>query len=114
MLTLELSGIEIDHCLKCKGIWLDTGELELLLGNSAQTEEFLQNFQENKHSPEKAVKCPICGKKMEKVDAAENIVIDRCRKGHGIWFDQGELEEVIKAETQNSKVLELLKDMFGK
>ena len=31
MITLELEDVEIDHCLDCGGIWLDAGELELLL-----------------------------------------------------------------------------------
>ena len=35
MVVLELDQIEIDHCLHCGGIWLDAGELELLL----ETEE---------------------------------------------------------------------------
>jgi len=32
MITLELEEVEIDHCTNCGGIWLDAGELELLLG----------------------------------------------------------------------------------
>ena len=37
MIVLELNDVEIDYCLSCKGIWLDTGELELLLESSAKT-----------------------------------------------------------------------------
>ncbi len=32
MITLELQEVEIDYCIDCGGIWLDAGELELLLG----------------------------------------------------------------------------------
>jgi Zn-finger nucleic acid-binding protein len=32
MITLELSDVENDYCTDCGGIWLDAGELELLLG----------------------------------------------------------------------------------
>ena len=28
MITMELTEVEIDHCLDCGGIWLDAGELE--------------------------------------------------------------------------------------
>ena len=31
MITLELADVEIDHCVGCGGIWLDAGELELLM-----------------------------------------------------------------------------------
>ena len=31
MIVMELNEVEIDHCLSCSGIWLDAGELELLL-----------------------------------------------------------------------------------
>ena len=34
MITLELDEVEIDHCLDCGGIWLDSGELEQLIGNA--------------------------------------------------------------------------------
>ena len=30
MVALQLEGVEIDHCLACRGTWLDAGELEQL------------------------------------------------------------------------------------
>ena len=41
MIALELAEVEIDHCTDCGGIWLDAGELELLLGNPEQARGFL-------------------------------------------------------------------------
>ena len=40
----------------------------------------------------------------------------RCRKNDGIWFDLGELEEIIKMGSfdKESKVPDLLRDMFRK
>jgi Zn-finger nucleic acid-binding protein len=32
----DRQGIEIDYCPKCRGIWLDRGELDKLLERSAQ------------------------------------------------------------------------------
>jgi hypothetical protein len=94
MITLELNNVEIDYCLKCKGIWLDAGELEMLLGNDARTTGFLQSFRIEKNSGETKVKCPICRKKMAKVSVGSEaaVIIDRCQNGDGIWFDKGELE----------------------
>jgi len=118
MIVMELDCVEIDYCLGCHGIWLDAGELEILLEGAQSKADFLDSFAVVKHGKEPPRKCPICIKKMRKVlvgEAEPKVLIDRCRKGHGLWLDKGELEEIILAyrSTQSSKVLELLKDMFG-
>ena len=41
MITLELEEVEIDYCTDCGGIWLDSGELELLLEEPAKAGQFL-------------------------------------------------------------------------
>ena len=33
LITLALAEVEIDHCIECGGIWLDGGELEILIGD---------------------------------------------------------------------------------
>ena len=118
MVVLELSEVEIDHCLKCGGIWLDSGEIELLLEESEEKDNFLMSFEIEKKSKEKKRKCPICNKKMNKVlcGTEKNVLIDKCGRDDGIWFDAGELHEVVEmcSFDKNNKVLYLLKDMFGK
>ncbi|MCK5051289.1 MAG: zf-TFIIB domain-containing protein [Candidatus Cloacimonetes bacterium] len=118
MIVLELNEVEIDYCLSCKGIWLDAGELELLLGSSTETVEFLNSFTSDDITKEKTHKCPICNKKMEKILVIGNrkVRIDKCKYNHGIWFDSGELEDILgmrKLDNKN-KVLTLLNDMLGK
>ncbi len=117
MIVLELNEIEIDHCISCRGIWLDAGELELLLEGSIEKDNLLSSFQIDKNVKEKNRKCPICLKRMEKVlcGTNEKILIDKCSNNEGIWFDLGELKQVIKMGSldKNNRVLTLLKDMFG-
>lgn len=36
LLMSERSGIEIDYCPRCRGIWLDRGELDKLLEKAAR------------------------------------------------------------------------------
>jgi Zn-finger nucleic acid-binding protein len=36
LLMSERSGIEIDYCPKCRGIWLDRGELDKLIAREAE------------------------------------------------------------------------------
>jgi len=118
MVTLELADVEIDHCFDCGGIWLDAGELELLLADAEQAKRLIHSFKIDAQSTEKKRKCPICLKKMDKiiVTAAEKpLLIDRCGKGDGLWFDKGELKDILKTARfdEQNKVLQLLTDIFG-
>ena len=116
MIVIELQNVEIDHCFRCKGIWLDAGELELLLGGERQSKDLIAQFKSDTNNQEKKVKCPICQKKMEKISVGKEtkILIDRCLKGHGLWFDEGELEAMIEEGSlgNDNQVLDLLREMF--
>jgi Zn-finger nucleic acid-binding protein len=59
-ITLVMSdkqGIEIDYCPKCRGIWLDRGELDKIIERSAQLQDGpaynphnqMHNDDDNKH-----------------------------------------------------------------
>ncbi|MHC4386258.1 MAG: TFIIB-type zinc ribbon-containing protein [Planctomycetota bacterium] len=117
MIVLELDEVEVDYCTECEGIWLDAGELGLLLGDAARSEALLKSFQ-SANTPEKKRKCPICLKKMDKVLAGEiedrRELIDRCGRNHGLWFDRGELQNVLKLGNFDSegRVQALLGDLF--
>ncbi len=102
MIVVEYRQIEIDHCLKCSGIWFDEGELELLLHTTSLGDTGLPDLKEltkgeRAHGERK---CPICGKKMKEVPVGEPAIhIDICQQGDGIWFDGGELHELLKQIT---------------
>ncbi|NQT77141.1 MAG: zf-TFIIB domain-containing protein [Bacteroidetes bacterium] len=115
MLVLELAGVEIDYCPESGGIWLDAGELEALFEDRDAADELISSLTADPISREKKVRCPICRKKMEKVLVENKVLIDRCRKGHGLWFDEGELIEVLGLEQKGGggKVIGLLKEMFA-
>jgi Zn-finger nucleic acid-binding protein len=112
MVILELNDVEIDYCLLCNGIWLDNGELELIAED--KNNSIVNLFEKMDNSLEKSKKCPVCRKKMKKIKIKtqkENIIIDKC-ENHGIWFDKGELYQILKQVSANSKALDFLKDMF--
>lgn len=118
MITLELKDVEIDHCLDCGGIWLDGGELELLLGNPQLAEKLLDSFKIDQECAEKPRKCPICLKKMQKVlvgTSSPVLLLDKCRKGDGLWFDKGELGDILdRAELdEGNRIQKILAEMFG-
>ena len=118
MITLELNEVEIDHCLDCGGIWLDAGELEMLLPDSEKAKQLLDSFNKLDSCKEKHRKCPICLKKMHKVNVGPQdsaVLIDSCAKGDGLWFDKGELHDIFKIGEfdDEGKVKNLLSDMFA-
>ena len=115
MVVLELNEVEIDYCPSCGGIWLDGGELELLIEDKNEREKLLSSFFTEVKSSERLYKCPICSKKMDKVHVGGNkeVLIDRCPNNDGLWFDKGELKEVIQLAEGENKVLEHLNDLFG-
>jgi Zn-finger nucleic acid-binding protein len=118
MIVLELDQVEIDYCLDCHGIWLDSGELEVLLDDPSRVKQLLEHPATIKNAQPTKRKCPICVKKMEEITIGDNppVLIDRCKNDHGLWFDQGELKDIIKLldSEQSERVVKLLKDMFSK
>lgn len=116
MIVLELEQIEIDYCSHCGGIWLDSGELELMMETKKEVEYLDSLFRQNLKSKEKSIGCPICSKKMNKVSVGKNgeVLIDKCPRNHGLWFDKGELEKVLLLGSggKENKISDLLKQMF--
>jgi len=116
MLICEYSAVELDLCAACHGIWLDAGELELLLG--VDDAESVLNAGRAIGHEEKPRKCPVCRRRMakERVGAGHPITYDHCTRGHGIWFDKGELREVLRhgdPGDRTGKVRRWLTDIFA-
>lgn len=102
MFVLEFELVEIDYCPECHGVWLDSGELELI-GEKAGTlhGELLTALETQKGERPSGAKrrCPTCRKPLREVrtQTEPSIVLDRCPRQHGLWFDSGELPAVVKA-----------------
>jgi len=101
MIVVEHHKIELDYCTSCRGVWFDAGELELLLESAGfeGLEPLLANLAGSTEagSGEKRRKCPICVKKMKKIVVGQEpeILLDICRQGDGLWFDGGELAQLV-------------------
>lgn len=116
MISLELDEVEIDFCQGCGGIWLDSGELEILLAKTAGAGSFPDNLKPAIKAREKSIRCPLCRKRMEKVAADLNreLILDRCPGGDGFWLNKGELASVFNSEDRKrgNAVEKLLRDIF--
>jgi len=108
MIIVEHERIELDYCTTCLGVWFDAGELSLLL-ESMDLEVGELNIADIMTLPEKGVsekkrRCPACRRKMKKAAIGHDpeVVIDVCPSGEGIWFDGGELGQVITQRLDKS------------
>ncbi len=98
--VLEFERVEIDWCPECAGVWLDSGELELIGQRAGALHGELLGALETGKSERPGGgrrRCPICRKKLREVktESEPPIVLDRCPAEHGLWFDRGELEAVV-------------------
>jgi len=126
MIVVEHHKIELDYCTSCRGVWFDAGELELLLESAGLegVEPILAGLASSTEadSKEKKRKCPICIRKMKKVLVGQKpeILLDICPQGDGIWFDGGELAQMVgqlagKAGEKTSpqqEILAFLQEVF--
>ncbi len=105
MIVVEYSGIELDHCLDCGGVWFDAGELDLLM-KTAGMEGVLSIPSEETLAGEKKRKCPLCAASMKKthIGSPEQVLLDVCPQGDGIWFDGGELGQLFSQIAQKGNM----------
>jgi len=126
MFVVEYKQIELDYCHSCKGVWFDAGELDLLLEaaglkNAGQVLGDVLRLPEAPTSERKR-RCPICNINMKKVKIGgeTGVMIDACIRHDGLWFDGGEVADLIKIISERStvkketesEIMGFLKDVF--
>jgi Zn-finger nucleic acid-binding protein len=102
MIVVEHDRIAIDYCPQCRGVWLDRGELELLVERTCvdEADVSLEDIFQRRPAvvDEAKRRCPICRRTMrkEKIGVAPEVIIDACAdREDGLWFDGGELHQVL-------------------
>lgn len=102
MLIVEFDEIELDACPDCKGIWFDAQELcELfeLVGAPEHLRDLENQLERLPHAAARR-SCPRCRGRLASVRApstSDELILDECPRAHGLWFDKGELETLLKA-----------------
>ncbi len=117
MIVLEYAEVEVDFCVECSGVWLDEGELELLLGLEAAEVARLIAGGGGLAASEAKRCCPACDKPMlkEVFGSEPPVVYDRCPHNHGLFFDKGELATVVEHAQEfagGRELSEFLRGMF--
>jgi uncharacterized protein len=122
MIVVEHRRIELDYCVECSGVWFDSNELDLLLDSLKQdkTQTFCSDLltPQNVSTRERKRNCPMCRNSMKKtcVGKEPKVLIDSCPRGHGLWFDGGELNQVISQvieQTQGKPVPQDILSFLG-
>ena len=109
MMILEYNDVELDYCPICEGIWLDQGELELMLGMRDQRID-LSDIPDSARSKRR---CPRCRKKMIKAHFPDTEVeVDICTRDGGLWLDKGELQQIAGSQS-SAKTLEHVREFFS-
>jgi len=83
------TGVTVDHCPQCKGMWCDRGELERMLDVVVSDLEVPRNAELS------TKKCPKCARRLRALPYRSTLVtVDTCLNCTGIWLDGGELQKL--------------------
>jgi len=96
--TDDLTGLEIDTCFYCRGIWFDYNELRRFFSSPKLYNKFRlpqYNFRVTiKEAPEKRL-CPRCPETELTEVTLDEVIVDECPSCKGIWLDSGEVTRLI-------------------
>lgn len=100
-------GVEVDQCTGCGAVWLDAGELAVILKETtseasgvtpAKSVSELRARMATVVPQEAAVRyreCPRCGDVMGRINfgTISGVIVDECKR-HGVLLDEGELPAI--------------------
>lgn len=101
---IMLGTTGLRECKACDGLWVDVASFEQICASREQQSVVLGAAQfasaqrgVNTEAHVRYVPCPECGQLMNRVNFARcsGVIVDVC-KGHGTWFDQDELAEIVE------------------
>jgi len=111
----RIGDFAVIQCSKCHGFFIPSETFEMMQDNFQRV---IFSTEGDRHDPVdlegrvRYVRCPVCRTLMNRSNFAHisGVIIDSCR-GHGIWFDPGELEKIMDfiahRGLQRAKTIEL-------
>lgn len=122
LIIVEFEGVELDVSPGGHGLWFDRDELQQLFDATGvpeglhDLEERLQRLPHPKEHGHRR-RCPRCHARMWHVQAPghpDPVVLDACPHEHGLWFDKGELEQILASELdEQDKALAKVREFLG-
>ena len=83
------TGVKVDVCAQCRGIWFDGGELDGSVAVAAKELRVPSGAASTRRV------CPRCNEPLYASKYPQTLVIvDMCKQCNGLWLDAGELTEL--------------------
>lgn len=118
LVTDSQTGLELDTCSNCLGVWFDAAELKEFYSSPELQKRLTPVGGAPMHHTyelsSKARACPRCRKAMER-PYVSGIALDVCGHCRGIWFDHGELDKITEIhKTRGLKGDDLISEQVRK
>jgi Zn-finger nucleic acid-binding protein len=99
MRAKKIGDFSVLACEKCNGLFAPHETFEMMQENSQRVIFPTETTRKGPLEPEaqvRYVRCPVCRTMMNRSNFAKisGVIIDTC-KGHGVWFDPGEIEKIM-------------------
>lgn len=99
LLGKQIGDFSVIACAKCAGLFVPHETFEMMQERRDHVIFSVDPIPRGEIQVEdtvKYVRCPVCRNMMNRTNFARisGVIIDTCR-GHGIWFDAGELEKLM-------------------
>ncbi len=99
---VKVGSVVLDECARCGGLWVDSSSFHRICQETEEQTMVLEGTSSGPETPPTTVShrywpCPECRRLMNRQNFARvsGIIVDVC-KGHGVWFNQGELRRIIE------------------
>ena len=96
MEKVRYQGVEVDRCVRCKGLWFDVGEKERLKlrKGSESVDSGDARFGKIRNEVER-IYCPRCKNPMDRLSDPEqpHVWYEGCPTCYGVYFDAGEFKD---------------------
>jgi Zn-finger nucleic acid-binding protein len=120
----EYEGVKVERCPACRGFWIPGSRLADIIEKreKAFSLEEIEAYRKVHESRREMVNpaaaeaaCPQCGEVMRqnRYNYAQEVLIDRCSQGHGIWLDEGEVEHIQMAVEEEEDELRRVAEEKG-
>jgi len=75
-------------------------EAEKLKAHAEKVKHEMKQAEQDRLKQLHFMRCPKCGMELEEIEFRQ-VKLDKCFSCGGVWLDDGELEQVAKAEDEN-------------
>ena len=101
----DLSGVIVDECIRCRGVWFDRDELRRAKDEAEPDANWLDfeawKHTDSVHGEAAGMNCPSCQTPLLALTYGDTAMeIDHCPGCWGTWLDRGRFEAIVDALEQ--------------